>query len=294
MDGNDLLNMSLSDVPLPAQRQALGEALSERGVSQASISVVLRHTGDGVALSKDLPAGRTRLGGPAVVPAGVEWPRLQDEWYLGFLMLVALDELPPTNGLPESGTLLFFEDLEMMGLERDPLVATRVFYVPAGEPLIEPASPQNVVFPMPALPLGARALPVPGEAGLVVDALRDAPDRELVIEAMNALAGPMLEHCSHSLVGSPVMWRGPMTQEIPRVFADATDETRSRFSDSLLDGEGWQLLAQFGSEYDREIGLDFLGAGGGLYLCIPREDLAARRFDRVVAFFQTASSFGCY
>jgi hypothetical protein len=209
-------------------------------------------------------------------------------------MLVALEELPPTDALPRTGTLLFFEDLETMGLDADPLETTRVFYVPEGQPLIEPPMPENVLFAMPALPLGARALPVPGEGALVVDALREAPDKALVIEARNELAGPMLQKCTHTLLGSPVMWRGPMTQEIPRVFSDATDDTKSRFSESLLAGDGWQLLAQFDSEYDAEMGLDFLGAGGRLYVCIPREDLPAMRFDRVVAFFQTASSFGAY
>jgi hypothetical protein len=292
MDGKDLLALSLTGAPIDQQRRAFEAALSERGVSPESMAVVMRRVRDGVALSPDLPAARTRLGGPALLPVGVEWPGLHDDWHLGFLLLLALEELPPGAGLPPSGTLLVFEEMETMGFEYDPLVATRVFYVPDGEPMVEPPMPEKVLFPMPARPLGARALPIAGEATLTVRELDDAPDREWVIASMNELVPPMLEGCNHSVAGSPIEWRGPMIEELASVLAGAPAETQRHFSASLLAGEGWRLLAQFGPEYDPEIGLDLLGDGSRLYLCIPHEDLPVRRFDRVVGFSQTPGSFG--
>lgn len=294
MDGEDLLRMSLAGAPLSAQRDALQRALAERGVPPSSVTAVIEHTIDGVVLSRELPAGRTRFGGDAVLPSGVEWPRLSGEWYLGFLMLVALEELPPV-GLPADGTLLIFEDVELMGMDRDPLVATRVFFVPAGDPLVSPQPAGKVVFPQPERPLGVRALPLPGESETVVAALGGPAACESVIAAMNEFTQPMMRDCTHTLLGCPQMWRAPMADEIRRVLRDeANAETKSRFSASLLDGQGWQLLAQLNPDYDREMGLDFLGAGGSLYLCIPIEDLRVARFDRVVGFFQTAGSFACW
>ena len=55
--------------------------------------------------------GGSRLGGPALLPPGTDWPTGAHERPLSFLAAIDLAELPPENGRPVAGWWLFFADL---------------------------------------------------------------------------------------------------------------------------------------------------------------------------------------
>ena len=63
---------------------------------------------------------------------------------------------------------------------------------------------------------------------------------------------------------------------------ESSDASRDRFSEAERDPGAWVLLAQIEEERDFVI-----ADGGVLYFAIPRSDLRARRFDRVIATMQS-------
>ncbi|WP_146175308.1 DUF1963 domain-containing protein [Paraconexibacter algicola] len=86
----------------------------------------------------------SRLGGPALLPPGTDWPRTSGGRALTFLAAVDLAELPAVEGgspLPDAGVLLFFAVLdpdfadEVFEDEADntPGSTVRVLFVPPGD-----------------------------------------------------------------------------------------------------------------------------------------------------------------
>jgi hypothetical protein len=106
--------------PLPAKlagqalrdRDALEQLLGSLGLTAhsnrlaydvAEVGLLLRDAGR--------REGGSRLGGPAVLPPGTDWPTGAHERPLSFLAAIDLAELPPENSLPVAGWWLFFADL---------------------------------------------------------------------------------------------------------------------------------------------------------------------------------------
>lgn len=120
----------------------LAERLAQR---EARIGLVVR-------TSATRSGGRSRLGGPGLLPAGVRWPRHgRTRRPHSFLAAIDLAEVYAAGGdarLPRTGTLLFFADIdngEARGLTDtsgnragDP---ARVLFVPAGRPLRRATAP---------------------------------------------------------------------------------------------------------------------------------------------------------
>ena len=67
----------------------------------------------------------------------------------------------------------------------------------------------------------------------------------------------------------------------PYWFDEGFPETRERYSEAELRGEGWTLLAQFDSAGDL-----MFGDAGALYYVLPEADLRERRFDRAMGIMQ--------
>jgi hypothetical protein len=277
-----LLELAKDGASLPLQRHALRKALHQRGVSEYSSAVVMRHVHDGIALMEAGPEVRSRLGGKGRLPPGASWPTLEsDEWHLAFLAEIALSELPDLDPLPRDGTLLIYQETETWSCERNPLVATRVMYVPEGLGLATVAEPEQTVFPLKPKPVRGVAMPIPGESAMVVEALELVPDRELVIETMNEL---MTESSGeHWLLGGSLDVEGPARLDVPYALREISAEQRARFTDAELEGEGWVLLAQINEDNTADIRI---GDGGAFYLFIPEDDLRQRLFDRVVGLMQ--------
>jgi hypothetical protein len=270
-------------VPLRQQRATLHATLRQRGISEYSAAVVLQHVRDGVALVGSSSPAQSRLGGPGRLPPGLPWPRLADEreFYPALLAEIAFAELPPLDPLPRDGTLLIFQETEMWSLEQDPLVGTRVFYVPEGVELHEPPQPEGVLFPLARRPIRGVAALIPGDSERVVDALEFLPDRELVIDTMNELWDAV--PAGHWLLGAPNEIQGSTYLSIPHELARLSDEHRATFKQAELDGHGWTLLAQINEDHEGNI---VIGDGGSFYLFIPETDLRERRFDRVIGMMQ--------
>jgi hypothetical protein len=167
-------------------------------------------------------------------------------------------------------------------LERNPLFATRVFYVPQGAEIVTARQPDKVIFPMPAMAVEGIAQPIAGESTLVVEALELLPDRQRVIDAMNELVRGQCGR--HWLLGSSVEVQDPPRSELPYVLRTLCENDRSRFTSAELQGDGWIQLAQL--NWDDDAGI-MVGDGGNLYLMIPERDLQQRRFDRVVGIGQS-------
>lgn len=285
IDAAHLRGLAMAGAPLRDQRRALRQALHQRGVSEYSSALVMRHVRDGVALvaaDPDAP-GRTRLGGPGRLPVGTPWPMLPGDrgFCLAPLLEIALSELPDLGALPADGTLLVFQETEMFNLDAGPLAGTRVLHVPESAALHEPPAPGQVLFPIPEKRLRGVAVPVPGESELVVGALEFVDDRQATIDAMNELLEGWWPE--HWLLGASLDVQGPARHEIPYVLADAPAGTRDVFSEEDLDPERWTLLAQVNEDADVGLGI---GDGGSFYLYILERDLRDRRFDRVVGLMQ--------
>jgi uncharacterized protein YwqG len=98
---------------------------------------------------------------------------------------------------------------------------------------------------------------------------------------LRATAGDDREPFKHQLLGTSRDIQGPVLDEVAYWFDQGFPQTRENYSESELRGEGWELLAQFGSSQDL-----MFGDGGDLYYVIPSADLHERRFDRVMGIMQ--------
>jgi hypothetical protein len=74
----------LEGADLETQRAILADGFRVHGVDRATIASALARTTDGIALFEG-EAGRSRIGGPGLLPTGVEWPIGPDGHPLSFI-----------------------------------------------------------------------------------------------------------------------------------------------------------------------------------------------------------------
>lgn len=283
-DTRRVASLATAGAPTVTQRAALRSYLAGRRAGAPAIAAVLRHTVDGVALRPGAPrSARTRLGGRALLPAGVAWPRSPGGRALTFVAQVDLAELPPAPPLPRRGRLAFYWDLDgiLHPDGQDTATGTRVYYVAPGAPADRPRPPRGAEA-SPARPLRGTPQPFPGEASAVAGELGDGPATDALVDAMNDLSATGVY--THHLLGASLDVQGPALGEILHgLRTGATAATRTRYSaDELRDPRRWVLLAQF--EEDDEL---HLADAGALYYAVPAADLRAGRFDRAVAIVQS-------
>lgn len=271
-----LVELARTGAPLEEQRRALAAYFHGRGVPSEAVDGVLRQTRDAIALFEEEGAAvRSRLGGSGLLPPGEIWPTDPDGRPLTFIAAIDFSEMPFLAPLPKDGTLLVYWDHMYFELDRmDFVAATRVLYVDAETELDEQAPPDEFAFG--PIPLRGFAMPITGQTD--------------DLEVLEAGSGPLLEALDalllarmHQLLGSARDVQGPVVEEVSYWFNEGFPESRARYSDAELQGEGWTLLAQF----EETEGLTF-GDAGALYLVMPEIDLGARRFDRVMGIMQCA------
>ncbi len=131
----------------PFDRAALASAVADIGLTEQAERIAYEVAQFGIRLKPtDEPTG-SRIGGGALLPAGVNWPRNAEGQALSFLAALRLAELPNNGVLPADGWLLFFADIRDHGgwwIESPENVEgapTRVLYVPAGVELLTAESP---------------------------------------------------------------------------------------------------------------------------------------------------------
>jgi uncharacterized protein YwqG len=254
-----LLGAALAGADLTVQRELLADGLRTYGVSKGGVRTLMEHVRDGVVLfERGDDTRRSRIGGPAQLPPGVDWPLDPDGEPLTFIATIDFDEHPKLAPLPDHGVLLvFWSDRYFEWERKDFGAATRVFWVPKRIAPIDAPTPTGVEE-YDAVPLTGVLMPVLGTWQEIklrsrdYDALNDAYEDELE------------ELYDHQLLGASRDHQGPV------------------FDDVELPGKGWMLLAQIEATYD----LSF-GDLGALFLVIREVDLDARRFDRVIGIRQT-------
>ena len=249
-------------------------------------------------------AGVTRIGGKPLLPADFTFPAYTDAEDgktrpLAFLAQVDLTEIHPfdTEGLlPDTGILSFFYELDVQpwGYDTAHAGSARVYWFPDSSALTETALPDalDIAFVLPPLALVPGQfsdLPDYGEAqahcGLPADdeetwdacqALRteDFSDdvRIKLLGYADEIQDDMTEQCALIAHGYSV---GDGYPELP----DAVQ------AEITADAADWVLLFQLDSVDTDDFELMF-GDCGRIYFFIRKEDLAARRFDRIWLILQ--------
>ncbi len=221
-----------------------------------------------VKADKLIPVGVSKVGGCPDLPAGTDWPT-NDDNQMAFLGQWNLDEVaasPASAGLPRSGLLSFFIDLQpYLDDVYDEPPPGLVLYTPDADGLTRLKMPKD-------LPKECRLKPcrvtftergtAPGidtvalkQAGVKREAEQDEYGEffsDVLEDGVVPVKGP------HQLLGNyqPI-------QEDPVQYKKEKD---------------WLLLSQFNR--DTACGLE-VGDGGAFYFFVRREHLAAAKFDSV-------------
>lgn len=250
--------------------------------------------------------GGTRFGGQPDVPPGFVWPVFTgtddsgepETRPLSFLAQFVCAGLAPYDSghlLPGTGLLSFFYEtgLQPWGFDPHDAGCARVFWFPDAAVLDKapfPAGlPEEARFPMRNIQV-TPALSFPDWDDFLIQ-YPDVSDDEAFFAARQALGVPVPDDGS-KLLGWPDLLQNSMAAECELVSqgvnmgGDIMDIPRTVYKKAAQTGlDRWQLLLQLESKEDMDPELSF-GDSGRLYFFLPREDLAARRFDRVWTVLQ--------
>lgn len=217
----------------------------------------------------DLRPGATKLGGRPDLPEGLAWP-VSRGGPLTFVAQVDLAEVANRDSegvLPPSGLLSFFFDAEHTAEGDTPAAAGVVLFTKTG------ASLSRIGFPVKLAPsLRCPSAPLQAEREVTLPAWADPaiegafPSTHESDAYWHLLLGRD-QATAHRLLGHPNAVQSSHYQPIKCALA----------SGSGSEARDWLLLAQF----DSDPATQDWGDLGRLYYWIPKQDLAARRFDRV-------------
>lgn len=226
----------------------------------------------------DIPVASGKLGGHPDVSVGFEWPTWRGA-HLSFLAQLDLAELgcfPCCAALPRTGLLSFFyvdtmwmdEEIVAAGFQPSDLGAWRVIYTEGASKVQRCTAPDEVA----TVYKSARVSTLP------VDTVLPSPE---VIHENDEWGG-------HQVLGHPNQLQNDMARECQLVSngvdLSVTGEHDTERAHALLPGSrDWQLLLQLDSDDGAQM---VWGTYGRIYFWIRREDLAAKRFERVWMILQ--------
>lgn len=238
--------------------------------------------------SARLRAGASRFGGAPDLPADFVWP-VHEGRPLAFLAQLDLATLPAVEGsdLPTRGSLAFFYEVESMkwGFAPEDRGCAHVAWLD-GNPLVVTEPPRGCARFASCALAPAPSLDLPHlEDALLAPIAQQLPDERR--DDYGELASSLYRMPYHHLVGHPQIVQRDMRVECELV-------TRGIDAGGAVDPEvmaacepaarDWELLLQLDSDED---GPGWMwGDLGRIYFWIRRQDLAARRFDRVWLILQ--------
>lgn len=229
-----------------------------------------------------MPLGASRIGGPADLPPGMQWPR-REEGPLALIAQLRLSEIAPLDSeglLPPRGSLLFFYDAVEQPWGMGPADATgwRVLFTEEEDRLARTQPPDDLGdagrFPLCAVEARTVATfpswETLGEFELLE--LGGDADVEYYIEWLGSITGGETAERTW-LLGWPEEIQGDVHLEAQSART-GQEWTAPGLHDAARD---LRLLLQVDSMGEAEM---MWGDAGMLYFMIGAEDLAARRFER--------------
>ena len=260
-----------------------------------------------------------RFGGVPDVPEGFDWPWFVTDTYvddevkprsLSFLAqfdCAALAPLDRDGLLPYEGVLSFFYETvsQRWGYDPEDAGCARVFWFPDKAALRPAGFPADLEWfcRFPALSIRGQSeaeYPSYEEFALMPDLLMARNELgQRPWEVLNRLrdsvrGGEALPPPWHRLLGWPDIIQNCMTEECELIsrgystgngFKDVPEDILEEAAKTSL--ENWRLLFQLDNGVSvGDFSLDF-GDSGSIYFYIRKEDLAARRFDRVWLILQS-------
>lgn len=253
--------------------------------------------------------GGTRFGGVPDVPEDFVWPVYETDTYddkeikprpLSFIAQFNCAEFAPldTEGLlPKTGVLSFFYEVESMKWGFDPKDegCARVFWFEDVSALSPARVPDNLDedYRFPMLRITAESEPsYPNGEDFCLDP-EPVLDWDAYEEALVELGAEDPDNAS-KLLGWPDQIQGNMTMECEFIsrgyylgsgWKEVSAEDR-KYAEQTSQ-ENWRLLFQLDTVESEEDDLELMfGDCGRLYFYIRKEDLLARRFERVWLILQ--------
>jgi uncharacterized protein YwqG len=242
-----------------------------KALRQPTISIV--RTASGTA---------SRFGGQPAMPADLPWP----DWNgrpLDFIAQIDLAELPASKtgfGLPESGTLFFFFDLqeEPWGFEPEHVGGWRVLYAPlSAKEYRARQAPKGAAEPVPEAGISftdAQSMPY-WPANEVGDIEIDD------VEEYNRAADELAKSGSRMFGWPYLIQNDGMEEEAQDMFMrvwGGSPGVRPPLEELKAGGKDWRLLLQLDNGDDDPF---LFGDSARLYFWIREPDLKALKFDNI-------------
>lgn len=233
-----------------------------------------------------IPLGASKFGGSPDLPANLEWP-VELGKPLGFLAQINLQDVAPFDierQLPPDGILAFFYryygDQHDLGYHRG-----RVLWFPS-EGIKRKQIPQGVgsrdCYPIPACSLEFSPEWMAREFHhSELEGVWDFNDYfDVFLPALGRTRN------AHRIGGYPKMVQDPLflTAECERVGLDY----RENQAEIDAESDNWRLLLQLDSQRDLELLRDdwLFGDAGTIFFAMRKEDLSARRFERMFCCYE--------
>jgi len=264
----------------------------------AKNSIVINTNNSAAGLRPDA----SKFGGKPFLPASFEWPEYADPDEgvirpLTFFCQINLAEAAPFDRdglLPKTGILSFFYEWQSYswGMDAEQQKAAKVFYFENTDGFVSaelPDSENNV--PELAITFSSKlSYPTSDEFDLYsqVDCDFEELDEHLKVLGVD----PEAEPDEHKLLGYAYVIQNEMVTECEALYCEMHGEAYEEPEDlseaniqSHQKQSEWILLLQLGTISQDDLFIMF-GDSGMLYFYIRKEDLAARRFDKVLFSLQ--------
>ena len=244
-----------------------------------------------------LPRGASRIGGKPDLPAGVDWPWAGD-FPMAFIGQINCSQLPDFGDrdlLPDRGRLYFFfeptQDFAFQFLSAGHPFFKVMYYDAPECDLVQPDWPDSLDHRWRFWPCHVRYNPQPTFPEGYLDKFWSLFTLEIAPEQadwdLSGLVGEF-PRSQIQILGHPNPVQGTLedSAEIRRLSELHPDWDREQLNaEARASFQDWLLLLQVPS-VGRPAGIDWLYDLASVYFMIRRQDLIARRFDRVWLGYQ--------